>query len=134
MAKNPVSEIMRNLITRAYQLLGGGEGTDLCLTEHGFETALQATSQSVSLITCGQSSGPCRPRHSLRNQAQPAWKTIPSRYLVATDDHAIPPATQEFMSSRAHAIVYKVKASHVAMISQPAATLRVILVAATAVG
>ena len=38
------------------------------------------------------------------------------------------------MSSRAHAIVYKVKASPVAMISQPAATLRVILIAATAVG
>ena len=61
-----------------------------------------------------------------------ALKTIPSRYLVTTDGHAIPPATQESMATRAHAIVYKVQASHVAMISQPAATLRVILTAATA--
>ena len=38
------------------------------------------------------------------------------------------------MATRAHAIVYKVKASHVAMISQPAAKLGVILTAATAVG
>ena len=35
------------------------------------------------------------------------------------------------MATRAHAIVYKVKASHVAMISQPAATLRAIFTAAT---
>lgn len=32
----------------------------------------------------------------------PAWKTIPSWYLVARDDHAIP-AAERFMASRAHA-------------------------------
>ena len=36
-------------------------------------------------------------------------------------------------SSRAHAHVYKVKASHVLMIFQPAATLEVILAAARSV-
>ena len=35
-AKNPGSEIMRNLITHTYPLPGGGEGTDLYLTDHGF--------------------------------------------------------------------------------------------------
>jgi hypothetical protein len=49
--------------------------------------------------------------------------------LVATEDHAIPPTTQEFMAARAHAQVYKVKASHV-LISQPGGTLKVILAAA----
>ena len=33
----------------------------------------------------------------------PAWKTIPSWYLVATNDHAIPPKTQRFMARRAGA-------------------------------
>jgi hypothetical protein len=33
--------------------------------------------------------------------------------LVATEDHAIPPTTQEFTAAPAHAQVYKVKASHV---------------------
>jgi len=60
----------------------------------------------------------------------PAWKTIPSWYLVATQDHAIPPATQRFMAARAHATVFQVKSSHVPMISHPAATMKVILTAA----
>ena len=29
----------------------------------------------------------------------PAWKSIPSWYLVATEDRAIPPATQRFRQS-----------------------------------
>lgn len=63
----------------------------------------------------------------------PAWKTVPSWYLVATRDHAIPPATQRFMARRAHATVAEVDASHVPMISQPDATTRLILEAARSV-
>jgi pimeloyl-ACP methyl ester carboxylesterase len=33
----------------------------------------------------------------------PAWKTQPSWYLVATDDHMIPPPAQRFMAKRAGA-------------------------------
>jgi pimeloyl-ACP methyl ester carboxylesterase len=61
-----------------------------------------------------------------------AWKTIPSWYLVATQDRAIPPATQRFMATRAHATVSQVKASHVPMVSKPTATMKVILAAAKA--
>ena len=61
---------------------------------------------------------------------EPAWKTIPSWYLVATQDRAIPPATQRFMAGRAHATVSEAKASHVPMVSKPAATMQVILAAA----
>ena len=35
----------------------------------------------------------------------PAWKTIPSWYLLATQDRTIPPATQEFMAARAGSTV-----------------------------
>ena len=49
----------------------------------------------------------------------PAWKTIPSWYLVAKDDHAIPPATERFMAQRAGATTREVRSSHVAMISRP---------------
>jgi pimeloyl-ACP methyl ester carboxylesterase len=64
---------------------------------------------------------------------RPAWKTIPFWYLVATQDHAIPPATQMFMAHRAHATIEKVEASHVPMISHPAATTKLILEAANSV-
>ena len=38
----------------------------------------------------------------------PAWKTVPSWYLVATNDHAIPPKTQRFMAQRAGATIASV--------------------------
>ncbi|MGW4463763.1 alpha/beta fold hydrolase [Micromonospora sp. NPDC004704] len=52
----------------------------------------------------------------------PAWKTIPSWYLVARKDNVIPAAAQRFMAQRAGARSVEVNASHVAMIAQPAAT------------
>ncbi|WP_431919633.1 alpha/beta fold hydrolase [Nonomuraea jabiensis] len=52
----------------------------------------------------------------------PAWKKIPSWYLVARDDNVLPAAAQRFMAQRAGARTAEVKASHVAMISQPAVT------------
>ncbi|MGW4461821.1 alpha/beta fold hydrolase [Micromonospora sp. NPDC004704] len=52
----------------------------------------------------------------------PAWKTIPSYYLVARDDNLIPAAAQRFMARRARAHTVEVRASHVAMISQPRTT------------
>jgi hypothetical protein len=33
-------------------------------------------------------------------QGPPAWKTLPSGAVVATEDHAIPGAAQEFMTER----------------------------------
>ena len=64
----------------------------------------------------------------------PAWKTVPSWYLLATDDHAIPPETQRFMAERAGSTISTVAASHVPMMSQPTATTRVILQAAGSIG
>ena len=63
----------------------------------------------------------------------PAWKSIPSWYLVATEDHAIPPATQRFMAKRAGATIAKVRSSHVPMNSQPHAVTDLILDAARAI-
>jgi len=63
----------------------------------------------------------------------PAWKTIPSWYLLGTIDKAIPPAVQLFMARRAHSHITEVKAGHLSMISQPAAVTKVILEAARSV-
>ena len=41
---------------------------------------------------------------------EPAWKTKPSWYLVATDDKMIPPTAQRFMSKRAGATVARPRA------------------------
>ena len=62
----------------------------------------------------------------------PAWKTIPSWDLIGTADHVIPPAEQLFMARRAKARIVRVNASHMSMISHPAAVTDLILAAARA--
>ena len=58
--------------------------------------------------------------------SQPAWKTKPSWYLVATDDRMIPPPAQRFMSQRAGATVVEVSGSHAVYVSQPDTVARLI--------
>jgi pimeloyl-ACP methyl ester carboxylesterase len=51
--------------------------------------------------------------------SEPAWKTKPSWYLVATDDKMIPPPAQRSMSKRAGSTVVEVAGSHAIYVSQP---------------
>jgi pimeloyl-ACP methyl ester carboxylesterase len=52
---------------------------------------------------------------------EPAWRSKPSWYLVATEDRMIPPPAQQFMSKRAGSTVVETKGSHAVYVSQPAA-------------
>jgi pimeloyl-ACP methyl ester carboxylesterase len=63
----------------------------------------------------------------------PAWRSKPSWYLVATDDHMIPPPAQRAMSARAGSTVVEVAGSHAIYVSQPAAVAALIEQAASAV-
>src|SRR6266699_292646 len=63
----------------------------------------------------------------------PAWKTIPSWYLVGTIDLAIPSWAQLFMAQRACSTIVQVRASHLSMISHATAVSDVIQQAATTV-
>jgi pimeloyl-ACP methyl ester carboxylesterase len=53
--------------------------------------------------------------------SEPAWKSKPSWYLVATEDKMIPPPAQRFMSKRAGSTVVEAKGSHAIYVSQPRA-------------
>ncbi len=65
--------------------------------------------------------------------SEPAWRSKPSWYLVATDDQMIPPPAQREMSARAGSTVVEVAGSHSIYISQPAAVAGLIEQAASAV-
>lgn len=72
------------------------------------QTAVMVTAQRPLVASAlGTPSGP------------PAWTTIPSWYLVATGDHAIPPQAERAMAKRARAHTVEVSSSHVAMLSHP---------------
>lgn len=58
--------------------------------------------------------------------SEPAWKTKPSWYLVATDDKMIPPPAQRFMSKRTGSTVVEVAGSHAIYVSQPNAVAALI--------
>ena len=64
---------------------------------------------------------------------EPAWKTKPSWYLVATDDRMIPPPAQRLMSKRAGSTVVEVAGSHAIYVSQPDAVAALIEEAAKGV-
>ncbi|GGD40579.1 alpha/beta hydrolase [Aureimonas glaciei] len=48
-----------------------------------------------------------------------AWKSKPSYYMVATEDHMVPPTAQRRMAKRANAKTQEIKSSHAVMMSHP---------------
>ena len=62
----------------------------------------------------------------------PAWKSLPSWFLVATNDEAIPPDAQRMFAQRMGANTIEVSSSHLAMVSHPAEVMRLIEAAANA--
>ncbi len=61
----------------------------------------------------------------------PAWKSKPSWYMVATADRSINPDQERMMAKRAHAKTVEVGSSHVAYMSHPKETAKLIEEAAT---
>jgi pimeloyl-ACP methyl ester carboxylesterase len=64
----------------------------------------------------------------------PAWKSLPSWFLVATEDQALPPEAERMFAQRMGATVVEVPSSHVAMVSHPKEVAQVIHMAESAVG
>jgi pimeloyl-ACP methyl ester carboxylesterase len=64
----------------------------------------------------------------------PAWKSLPSWYLVAQNDEAIPPDAERQFAARMGADTVEIPSSHVAMVSHPAEVTGLIEKAAEAVG
>jgi pimeloyl-ACP methyl ester carboxylesterase len=63
----------------------------------------------------------------------PAWKTLPTWYLVAGDDQALPPDAERMFASRMGATTVEIPSSHVAMVSHPGDAAQLIETAAEAV-
>jgi pimeloyl-ACP methyl ester carboxylesterase len=63
----------------------------------------------------------------------PAWRSLPSWFLIADGDQAIPPAAQRLWAPRMGATTVEVATNHVAMVSHPDEVLQLIRTAAEAV-
>ena len=63
----------------------------------------------------------------------PAWKSLPSWYMVARGDQAIPPDAERLFAKRMGATTVEVATNHVAMVSHPGEVVKLIETAAKAV-
>lgn len=66
----------------------------------------------------------------LQGSGPPAWKEIPSWYVVASQDRIIPPEAERAMAARAGSTTVEVDSSHVVMMSHPGVVARLIKQAA----
>jgi pimeloyl-ACP methyl ester carboxylesterase len=64
----------------------------------------------------------------------PAWKSLPTWYLVAQNDEAIPPDAERQFASRMGATTVEIPSSHVPMVSHPPEVAELIEKAAETVG
>jgi pimeloyl-ACP methyl ester carboxylesterase len=63
----------------------------------------------------------------------PAWRSLPSWYLIATEDQALPSPAQQTFAQRMGATTIEVPSSHVAMVSHPKDVIRLMEMASDAV-
>jgi pimeloyl-ACP methyl ester carboxylesterase len=96
--------------------------------EQAFANGLPAKEGAVQAAT----QGPAVYSALTAPSGTPAWKTIPSWYVLGTVDKAIPPAIQLFMAHRIHARITRVKAGHLSMVADPGVIAKVITAAAKA--
>jgi pimeloyl-ACP methyl ester carboxylesterase len=90
--------------------------------------AADATDNEASIMAAVQR--PLSVASFTEAEGTPAWKSIPSWYLMCTDDKMIPPPAQELMAKRMNATVRSVPSSHAPFMSKAQEVADIILLAA----
>ncbi|MEU3611691.1 alpha/beta hydrolase [Streptomyces sp. NPDC006872] len=126
----PGSKLKDALVTRPFPLPDGTTGTDGYIDQAKFhEVFAQDLPTSVTrLMAATQRPGSVGGLAS--GSGVPAWRSLPSWYVIPTADNVIPAAVQRFMAERAGSTTVEVKgSSHVVMMSHPDIVVRQILAA-----
>ena len=112
--------------------LAGGE-VDLYIKPSLFPSCFANDQPLTQAAVLASSQRPIALSSLTQTSGVPAWKTIPSWYLVGTIDRVIPPWAQLFMAQRIPGVtIVQVKASHLSMLSRPEAVVGLINTAAEA--
>lgn len=121
-----------NLNTVPYPGAQNGD-VDLYIKQEAYPSCFANTIAAKKAAVLAASQRPITFSAGTEPSGPPAWKTIPSWYLVGTLDNVIPPYLQMFMAKRAKAHIVQVKAPHPSMITDPNAVAKLIEMAAQAV-
>lgn len=122
----PGSELARAPIPREYPIPGSKPGTDGYIDATKFRAVFAADLPASQTRLMAATQRPGSVQGLSGPSGAPAWKTIPSWYLIPTQDKVIPPAAQRFMAKRAGSEVTEIRSSHVVMISHPEAAAKII--------
>jgi pimeloyl-ACP methyl ester carboxylesterase len=120
------SQLLANVVPRPFPGAGPGDA-DVYINPTAFRAVFAADlpAKQTAFMAAGQRPGAFAAFAT--PSGVPAWRTIPSWYLVATEDHTIPPTAERVMAARANAHTIEIHSSHVAMMSHPDVTTRLIL-------
>lgn len=116
-----------------FKALDGTDVVDLYLDQELFRDAFAGDVDADTAHVMAATQRPLAEAAFAAPSGPVAWRSIPSWYLLGTEDQAIPPATQRYMAERAGSTIVEVAASHASMVSQPGAATDLILAAAQAV-
>jgi len=132
-AASTVSTLMPALIPRRYPIAGGGTGTELHVDPARFPATFAGDLPAEQAAAMAATQRPIADVAFAETTGVPAWKRLPSWAVIATADKAAGSDVTRSMAVRAGATISEVDASHVVMVSKPAAVTAVILEALAAV-
>jgi pimeloyl-ACP methyl ester carboxylesterase len=124
------SDLLENIVTRAVP--GAPEDPDVYVNPASFRRIFAQDLPRRQAAVMAASQRPAAFSGFATPSGVPAWQSIPSWYLVASQDNLIPPVAERAMAARAGATTVEVDSSHVAMISRPRVVTDLILDAAGA--
>ncbi|WP_369069407.1 alpha/beta fold hydrolase [Kineococcus terrestris] len=123
------SDVVDNLVLRPYP--GGGEqDADAYVDPAQFRRIFAGDLPERQVAVMAATQRPGVLSSLVEPSGPPAWRSIPSWYVVATRDGLIPVPAQFAMAERAGATTRKVRSSHVVMTSHPDEVTDVVLDAA----
>jgi pimeloyl-ACP methyl ester carboxylesterase len=124
------SDLAGALLTRPYPLSDGTTGTDLYINPAMFKSVFAKDLSDTTAAQMAVAQRPLSYAAFTGKSTAPAWKTIPSWYMVATKDRAIDPDGERAMAARMGAHTVQVNSSHAVLVSHPAAVAALIITAA----
>jgi pimeloyl-ACP methyl ester carboxylesterase len=118
------------LMPRPFPQADGSQGTDLYINPAAFRAVFAADVPARTAARMATAQRPPSLAALQEKSTEPAWKTLPSWYLIGRQDQAIDPAAERFMAKRAKAHAVEIDSSHASYVSHPGDVANLILRAA----
>ncbi|MEV7418839.1 alpha/beta hydrolase [Streptomyces sp. NPDC089919] len=126
----PGSELPAALDAVPYTRADGAEGADLYIKPESFRPVFAADVDPATAAVLAAVQRPVDAASLADTSTGETWKDVPTWYLVATQDRAVPAEAQRFMARRAGAHTVEVDASHAVAVSRPDEVADLIVTAA----